>query len=322
MNIPPPIRSGGSDGAHPPHRYDKFEFERGHGDAVWQAVNGSRHKFYVYSAFYDPRGAAAGKGRGGHVVRVIAVTKTKNADKVWCGLRYKASADTGAGGAGGGAKSDVVIVKASVWAIRENWNLKYSAAFVLCPLDNAESAVVDVPVPDAVSVFVGEDGSEGATNLMPVLNRDYAVAKNKIDSSSVGVCVKPIHFVYNKTSELIEFFELNRLLGVSHFTLYNDTMSDEVSCVLDRYSSSKSIRLSVLEWKLNVASQTEIRTEGLFAALNDCLYRNMLRVQYLALIDFDELIVPKHNRYDGRRDRPLHCTAAPRAPSSSFLSSY
>ena len=137
---------------------------------------------------------------------------------------------------------------------------------------------------------------EGATNLMPVLNRDYVVATNNIDSSSVGVCVKPIHFEYNKTSELIEFFELNRLLGVSHFTLYNDTMSDEVSCVLDRYSSSKSVQLSVLEWKLNVASQTEIRTEGLFAALNDCLYRNMLRVQYLALIDFDEFIVPKRNR--------------------------
>ena len=222
-------------------------------------------------------------------MRVIAVTKTKNADKVWCGLRFKSG--------GNGTKSDVVV-KASVWAIRENWNLKYSAAFVLCPLavGNAESAV-DVPVPDAVSVFAAEDGLEGATNLMPVLNRDYEVAKNKMESSSVGVCVKPIHFEYNKTSELIEFFELNRLLGVTHFTLYNDTMSDEVSCVLNRYASSKGIQVSVPEWKLNVASQTEIRTEGLFAALNDCLYRNMLRVQYLALIDFDEFIVPKHNRY-------------------------
>ena len=284
MNVPT-IRSGGSDRAHPPHRYDKFEFERSHGDAVWQPVNGTRHKFYVYSAYYDPRGV--GKGKAG-VVRVIAVTKTKNADKVWCGLRNKA-------GAGGANKSDIVV-RASVWAIRENWNLKYSAAFVLCPLGNAESGV-DVQVPDAVSVFAAEDGSEGATNLMPVLNRDYVLDKSEIDSSAVGVCVKPIHFEYNKTSELIEFIELNRLLGVSRFTLYNDTMSDEVSCVLERYASSKRVQLSVLEWKLNVASQTEIRTEGLFAALNDCLYRNMLRVQYLALIDFDEFIVPKRNRH-------------------------
>ena len=291
MNIPP-IRSPVAGVARAPHRYDKLEFERGHGDAVWQPVNGTRHKFYVYSAFFDPRGA--GRSKAG-VVRVIAVTKTKNADKVWCGLRFEAG-----GGGGRNQSGAVVVAKASVWAIRENWNLKYSAAFVLCPLGNAESGAADVSVPDAVSVFAAEDGLEGATNRMPVLNRDYAVAESEIDPSSVGVCVKPVHFEYNKTSELIEFLELNRLLGVSHFTLYNDTMSDEVSCVLQRhYSSSpsaESARLSVLEWKLNVASQTEIRTEGLFAALNDCLYRNMLRVQYLALIDFDEFIVPKRNR--------------------------
>ena len=39
-------------------------------------------------------------------------------------------------------------------------------------------------------------------------------------------------------------------------------------------------------------SQKEIRTEGLFAALNDCLYRNMKTVQYLMMMDLDELIIP------------------------------
>ncbi len=34
------------------------------------------------------------------------------------------------------------------------------------------------------------------------------------------------------------------------------------------------------------------RTEGLFAALNDCLYRNMNTFKYLMLIDFDEFIIP------------------------------
>lgn len=40
-------------------------------------------------------------------------------------------------------------------------------------------------------------------------------------------------------------------------------------------------------------SQKEIRTEGLFAALNDCLYRTMYRYKYLALVDLDEFIVPR-----------------------------
>ena len=94
--------------------------------------------------------------------------------------------------------------------------------------------------------------------------------------------VKPIHYDYKLTLELIEFIELNKILGVNKFTFYNHTMSKEVSCVLEKYISEGNVE--VLPWKLNVASQKEIRTEGLFAALNDCLYRNMNTVEYLMLI--------------------------------------
>ena len=80
---------------------------------------------------------------------------------------------------------------------------------------------------------------------------------------------------------------------MTKFTLYNDTVSPEVNCVLEHYVSEGSV--VVLPWRLNIDSQTEIRTEGLFAALNDCLYRNMNEFRYLMLIDFDEFIVPHTN---------------------------
>ena len=44
------------------------------GDAIWQPVSGTRHKFYVYSAFCDDRDRP--------LVRIIAATKTKKPDKV------------------------------------------------------------------------------------------------------------------------------------------------------------------------------------------------------------------------------------------------
>lgn len=35
--------------------------------------------------------------------------------------------------------------------------------------------------------------------------------------------------------------------------------------------------VNMLPWDLRMRSQKDIRTEGLFAALNDCVYRNMYR---------------------------------------------
>ena len=44
------------------------------GDAEWQGVSGTKHKFLVYSAYCDDRDRP--------LVRVIAATKTKKPDKV------------------------------------------------------------------------------------------------------------------------------------------------------------------------------------------------------------------------------------------------
>jgi hypothetical protein len=38
-------------------------------------------------------------------------------------------------------------------------------------------------------------------------------------AANLGVCVKPVHFHYNKTYQLIQFIELNRLLGVSRLVV-------------------------------------------------------------------------------------------------------
>lgn len=95
---------------------------------------------------------------------------------------------------------------------------------------------------------------------------------------------------------LLEFLELNTVLGASHFTFYNHTLGPRANCVLKHYvngdflpsdTSSKNeyrrpianqrATVNVLPWDLRMRSQKDIRTEGLFAALNDCVYRNMYR---------------------------------------------
>lgn len=49
-------------------------------DGSWQIVNGTRFKFFVYSAFYDRR--------GGKLIRIIGATKTRVPEKVWCRFVY------------------------------------------------------------------------------------------------------------------------------------------------------------------------------------------------------------------------------------------
>lgn len=80
---------------------------------------------------------------------------------------------------------------------------------------------------------------------------------------------------------MLEFLELNTILGVSHFTFYNHTLGPRASCVLKHYMNgdfaNQRATINVLPWDLRMRSQKDIRTEGLFAALNDCVYRNMYR---------------------------------------------
>ena len=80
---------------------------------------------------------------------------------------------------------------------------------------------------------------------------------------------------------------------MEHFTFYNNTISPQVSCILENYIDNNIVTL--LPWKLDLKSKIEIRTENIFAALNDCLYRNMYRFKYVLMVDVDEFIISKYN---------------------------
>lgn len=97
---------------------------------------------------------------------------------------------------------------------------------------------------------------------------------------------------FHQIWEVIEWIEFNRLLGVSHFYFYNHTMSANLTCVLEDYISQGLV--TVLDWNgPPLVSQKQIRTENMFASLNDCLYRGMHKHKYLAFLDFDEYLMPK-----------------------------
>ncbi|GLV44982.1 uncharacterized protein CBL_14446 [Carabus blaptoides fortunei] len=250
------------------------------GQPIAQAVEAQLppYKYFVFSAFHDRR-------KGQQAVRLIGATKTRGPERVWCRLWYRMPENSSTGNSNSDWIS--VSVMAKVKVIRENWNLKYSACFILCPLHKNMTA------PETVSV-VSRIRSP-PSNLVVVRNTDKdrdVINFTKIPEG-IAICVKPFHFNYNRALQLLEFIELNMILGVQHFTFYNHTIGKEVDCILRDYIAKGIV--TMLPWKLNMASQKEIRTEGLFAALNDCLYRSMYRYSHVALVDLDEYIIPRHN---------------------------
>ena len=50
-------------------------------DGSWQIVNGTRFKFFVFSAYYDRRD-------GSKLLRVVGATKTRSPERVWCRFWY------------------------------------------------------------------------------------------------------------------------------------------------------------------------------------------------------------------------------------------
>lgn len=108
----------------------------------------------------------------------------------------------------------------------------------------------------------------------------------------MGVCVKPLYHHYDRALWLVEFIELYRLLGVTHFTFYNHSIGGNVDRVLRYYRDQSKVTLQVLQWNLPIESQMKIRTEAQFTALNDCNFRLINRVKYAAMVVSVFLLLP------------------------------
>ena len=80
--------------------------------------------------------------------------------------------------------------------------------------------------------------------------------------------------------------------GATQFFIYYHSVGPDVMNVLKYYAKIKLV--TILEWKLPVESQKDVRTEAQFSALNDCNMRSYVNhFKYAAMVDFDEFIIPR-----------------------------
>lgn len=177
--------------------------------------------------------------------------------------------------------------------------MSYSAAYILCPLPYPDEVYpVSRHLPDAVTVSIRPD--------RPIVNsrpNEYVLIRypdlNPTGKVDFSVCVQPLHHHFDKITDLISFIEYYRMMGVNRFTFYRDSVTPEVDKILDHY---KNLNVAdVLQWKLSNLYEFErnLRVDGIYAALNDCLYRSTsYGYRYVVGVDVDEYIVPrKHDNF-------------------------
>ena len=85
----------------------------------------------------------------------------------------------------------------------------------------------------------------------------------------------------------IEWVELNRILGASHFTVYNYSIGHDMNHILQIFE--KRGLIEIVQWELPM--------DGIYyyaehAAINDCLLRNRFKSKYVINSDMDEFIIP------------------------------
>ncbi|KAG8041135.1 hypothetical protein G9C98_002123 [Cotesia typhae] len=191
----------------------------------------------------------------------------------------------------------------------ENFGMYYSAAFILCPLaypEEVSSRNIKLPYRVTVSTRADRrdhqiDGNEFVVIRYPKKWHQLTIDHDEFQpAKTFSVCVKPFHHNFDKTLDLVTFIEFYRLMGVNHLTFYRDSVSENVDKILNYYVKQKVVTL--LKWKLPeiYVFQKTLRTDGIFAALNDCLYRNTFHeaMEYVIGIDVDEYIVPRiHQNY-------------------------
>ncbi|XP_037931758.1 uncharacterized protein LOC119666547 [Teleopsis dalmanni] len=264
-------------------------------NTYWQGYTNKNLTFKVFGAYWDSREAVV----EGPLVRVLVMVNQIDRPfyKSYCQLWYD---DTD--------EPEIVEVKTydSIWVGAWGNKPRHLYPYLMncqAPKFFISDTNIIERIPKRVSL-VAEKCDMATNNVRIIYEEPLAYSEGKAVKSSFAVCVKSTFYSYvDMSARLVEWLELLRLLGVEKVFMYKLQLHANVEKVLNHYESTGFVQLSPFTYARgeppfasfqNVTIIKDIlnkRTNELIA-YNDCLYRNMYKYNYLALIDVDEIIMP------------------------------
>ncbi len=236
---------------------------------TWMANN----RCLVCAAYYDNRTGLSITPS----VTAVGYRYTRSKDMFQCHLVY--------------SNQSVVVVNTTVNQIWDWQQELYHMApsLFVCKLPSEE-------VPNILSLTTMQ---EIAPKQLPSIIVKYTRTQEHKSPyvRTFAMCVMSPLYNFSDAQALVEFFEMSRILGAEHFTVYTHSVTNSVSKVLNQYIREGVAE--VVDWKMPILSDGHsIRYYGQLVAMHDCLYRNMHTVKYLVFNDIDEVIVPRqHNNW-------------------------
>ncbi|XP_045184289.2 uncharacterized protein LOC123542465 [Mercenaria mercenaria] len=152
----------------------------------------------------------------------------------------------------------------------------YTSTIFECKLESTEQ-------PTHVSLVM--NSCENPSNLLKVREASKPAKYQR----RFTVCLSPV-FNFDDVFQLVEWIELNKILGADKFLLYNYSTGVNIEKVIEYYVNSGTVE--VIQWDIPFPPANNIEYFAQKAALNDCIFRNKNVSEFVINIDKDEYVIP------------------------------
>ena len=253
----------------------------------WQIVVDKN--IYIYSSHYDNRYQL--KGISYHFIRVIATIKNDFfAQMLFCNLWTNYSKNP----------LTVSAVAQELWI--DFWPKDLSQALY-------KSYLLSCPVPQEyknkiIGVSITEHECLQPINYLRI-EQNFTETKEKQD---FVVCVKGLDFRDDISERLIEWIELQLVLGAHLISFYIYSIDNKTQNVLNYYKRIGKVETKFVSLPGDRPNNPRIRSQYLadniwqkrrmeLIPYNDCLYQHLYSHRFVVLLDLDEAIVPRLHLY-------------------------
>lgn len=180
-----------------------------------------------------------------------------------------------------------ISVPATVKSLNENDKL------VLCKIS---ANISNGQIPTEVSLAWADRNAKNGFSRTP-FRVPIEITRHRPKRGNLALCLQAVWGNKWQPRQIVEWLEMQRLLGVELVVAYNRSMLPDVGRVFAHYTrhdgdGNRFVELRQSHGSLAPFDRPQVHQ---VAAINDCMYRLMGSYRFFAIVDFDEVIVPRKN---------------------------